>query len=165
MVVLAAVLRTLPYAMAVLWPAQRSIPPALLDAAAVDGLGPFGQALRVGLPMTRAAIATSTGQSFTLVRGASDALLSHLQQERQQALESSQATYTTATNVGTGVFVGALILIALLGWRLTRSIVRRKSAVSALCSRCDEPYSCTPLKKSSSPTRRRSMCSTHAPLG
>src|SRR5205807_1119884 len=55
MIVLAGVLRTFPYALLVVWPAVRSIPPAFLDAAAVDGLGPWGQAVKVALPMTREA--------------------------------------------------------------------------------------------------------------
>ncbi len=69
MVVLAAVLRTFPYAMLVVWPALRSVPPALLDAAAVDGLGPWGQALRVALPMTRAAVVAAFGVAFALALG------------------------------------------------------------------------------------------------
>src|SRR5262249_8044418 len=66
---LAAVLRTFPYALLVLWPAVRTIPPEFLDAAAVDGLGPWGQVRRVGLPMTRLAIVAAWGVAFVLALG------------------------------------------------------------------------------------------------
>jgi len=66
---LAAVLRTFPYALLVVWPAVRSIPPAFLDAAAADGLGPAGRALRVGLPLTRGAVVAAWGVAFALALG------------------------------------------------------------------------------------------------
>jgi iron(III) transport system permease protein len=69
MVVLAAVLRTFPYALLVLWPAVRSVPPEFLDAAAVDGLGPWGQAWKVALPLTRRAAVAAWAVAFTLALG------------------------------------------------------------------------------------------------
>ena len=69
MIVLAAVLRTFPYALLVLWPAVRGLPPEFLDAAAVDGLGPAGQVWHVGLPLTRAAAVAAWGVAFTLALG------------------------------------------------------------------------------------------------
>jgi iron(III) transport system permease protein len=69
MVVLAGVLRTFSYALLVLWPSVRTIPPAFLDAAAVDGLGPWGVAWRVAIPMTRPAIVAAWGVSFVLSLG------------------------------------------------------------------------------------------------
>lgn len=63
------VLRTFPYALLVLWPAVRSIPPEFLDAAAVDGLDPWGQARRVGVPLTRAARLAAWGVAFVLALG------------------------------------------------------------------------------------------------
>ncbi len=69
MLVLAAILRILPYALLIVWPATRSIAPAFLDAAAVDGLGPIGRAVRVGLPLTRGALVAAWGVSFALALG------------------------------------------------------------------------------------------------
>jgi iron(III) transport system permease protein len=69
MIVLAAVLRTFPYALLVLWPAVRALPPEFLDAAAVDGLGPGGQARRVAIPLTRAAAVAAWCVAFTLALG------------------------------------------------------------------------------------------------
>jgi iron(III) transport system permease protein len=69
MIVLAAVLRTLPYGVLVLWPAVRAVPPEFLDAAAVDGLGPVGQAWHVALPLTRTAAAGAWCVAFTLALG------------------------------------------------------------------------------------------------
>ncbi len=69
MVVLALVVRTLPYALLVLWPAVRAIPPEHFDAAAVDGYGCVGQVLKVGIPLTRGAILASWGVSFALGLG------------------------------------------------------------------------------------------------
>lgn len=66
MIVLAGVLRTFPYALAVLWPSIRTLPPALLDSAAVDGLGPLGVVWRVALPLTRAATLAAWCVAFTL---------------------------------------------------------------------------------------------------
>jgi iron(III) transport system permease protein len=51
-VVFAQAVRTLPYATLILWPALRVLPPELLESAALDGVGPSGQALRVALPLT-----------------------------------------------------------------------------------------------------------------
>ncbi len=69
LVVLAYVLRTLPYALMILWPAVRMIPPTFLDAAALEGYGPWGQARRLGLPLTRSAIAAAWGVAFALALG------------------------------------------------------------------------------------------------
>jgi iron(III) transport system permease protein len=69
MVVLADVLRTLPYALLVLWPAVRTVPPEFLDGAAVDGLGPWGQVGKVALPMTRSAVVAAWGVAFVLALG------------------------------------------------------------------------------------------------
>jgi iron(III) transport system permease protein len=66
---LAYVLRTLPYAVLVLWPALRSIPEVLLDAAALDGHGPWGQVRRVVLPLSRGALLAAWGVAFVLALG------------------------------------------------------------------------------------------------
>lgn len=68
-VVLAAVLRTFPYALLVLWPAVRTIPAGSLDAAAVDGLSPWQVVWRVALPTTRASAVAAWGVSFVLAIG------------------------------------------------------------------------------------------------
>ncbi|WP_435021698.1 ABC transporter permease [Tundrisphaera sp. TA3] len=69
LVILAFGFRTLPYALLVAWPAVRGLPPEILEAAEVDGCGPLGQAIRVGVPLTRAAIAASWGVAFALAMG------------------------------------------------------------------------------------------------
>ncbi len=66
---LAAVLRTFPYALLVLWPSVRTIPRELLDAAAVDGLGEWGQIRKVAFPGTRPAIVAAWGVAFVLALG------------------------------------------------------------------------------------------------
>jgi iron(III) transport system permease protein len=69
MIVLAGLIRTLPFALLVLWPAQRTIPPAWLEAAALDGHGPWGQVRRVALPATRDALLAAWGVAFVLALG------------------------------------------------------------------------------------------------
>ena len=68
-VVLAGVLRTFPYALLILWPAVRALPQEFLDAAAVDGLGPWGVIRRVALPLTRGALFGAWGVAFVLALG------------------------------------------------------------------------------------------------
>jgi iron(III) transport system permease protein len=55
-VVLGYVLRSLPFALLVLWPAVRGVPVAFLESAELDGRGPIGRICRVALPMTSGAI-------------------------------------------------------------------------------------------------------------
>jgi iron(III) transport system permease protein len=69
LVVLAYMLRTLPYAVLVLWPSVRSLPVAYLEAASLEGYGPWGQARRVAIPLTLGAIAASWGVAFALGLG------------------------------------------------------------------------------------------------
>ena len=56
MVVMAQALRALPYVLLVLWPFVRSFPRDYLDAAALDGHGPWGQMFRVVLPLSLRAL-------------------------------------------------------------------------------------------------------------
>jgi iron(III) transport system permease protein len=56
MIVLAQALRALPYVLLILWPFLRSFPQDYLDAAALDGYGPWGQMLRVVLPLSLRAL-------------------------------------------------------------------------------------------------------------
>ncbi|MFO0888984.1 MAG: ABC transporter permease subunit [Isosphaeraceae bacterium] len=51
-VVMAQAVRTLPYAILILWPALAVLPAGLLEAAAIEGHGGAGRALRVALPLT-----------------------------------------------------------------------------------------------------------------
>ncbi len=51
----AALVRYFPYAVALLWPVVRLLPRDLIDAARVDGAGPFRQLFRVVVPLTRSA--------------------------------------------------------------------------------------------------------------
>ena len=69
LIVLADVIRTLPFALLLLWPAIRTIPPEWLDAAAVDGQGPWGQVRRVALPATRDATLAAWCVAFVLALG------------------------------------------------------------------------------------------------
>lgn len=66
---LAYALRTLPYALLVLWPALRTLSDAHLDAAALDGHGLWGQVRTVALPLTLAPLAAAWGVSFVLALG------------------------------------------------------------------------------------------------
>ncbi len=54
MIVLAETARSLPYAILLLWPFAWAFPRDYLDAAAIDGLGPWSRAWRVVLPLSRA---------------------------------------------------------------------------------------------------------------
>jgi iron(III) transport system permease protein len=67
--VLAFVLRTLPYAILILWPCLRILPDAFFEAASIDGLGPAGQAFRIGLPLTIRPLAAAVATSFVLGLG------------------------------------------------------------------------------------------------
>jgi iron(III) transport system permease protein len=69
LVVVAGLIRTLPFALLVLWPALRTISPEWLDAAAVDGHGPWGQVRRVALPASRDALLAAWGVAFVLALG------------------------------------------------------------------------------------------------
>jgi iron(III) transport system permease protein len=69
MFVMADLLRTLPYAVLVLWPSIRTLPSEHFDAAALDGYGDWGQVRRIALPMTRRATLAAWGVSFALALG------------------------------------------------------------------------------------------------
>jgi iron(III) transport system permease protein len=69
LIVMAHVVRTLPFALLVLWPGLRTIPPAWLDAAEVDGHGEWGRIRRVALPATRDALVAAWGVTFVLALG------------------------------------------------------------------------------------------------
>ena len=69
MIVLADMVRTLPFALLVLWPAVRTIASAWLDAAEIEGYGPWGQVRRVALPATRDALLAAWGVAFVLALG------------------------------------------------------------------------------------------------
>ena len=69
LLILAYVLRTLPYALVVLWPAVRSLPAEYLEVAWLEGHGAWGQARRVAIPLTLGAVAAAWGVSFALAMG------------------------------------------------------------------------------------------------
>ncbi len=69
MLVLADVLRTLPFALLILWPAARTIPSEHLEAAALDGLGPRAIAWRVAIPLSLGALIAAWGVAFVLALG------------------------------------------------------------------------------------------------
>jgi iron(III) transport system permease protein len=68
-VVLAYVLRTLPYAVLILWPATRGVADAHVESAEIDGYNARGVARRVGLPLTLGAALAAWGASFVLSVG------------------------------------------------------------------------------------------------
>ncbi len=68
-VMLAFVVRTLPYAVLVLWPAARAVPNAHVEAARLDGYGSRGVVRRLGLPLTLGAALAAWGVSFVLSVG------------------------------------------------------------------------------------------------
>jgi iron(III) transport system permease protein len=59
-------MRTLPYALLVLWPALRVLPRELLESASVDGLGEWGVVRRVALPLSARAILAAWAVTFIL---------------------------------------------------------------------------------------------------
>ncbi len=67
--VMAYVMRTWPYALLILWPAIRSLPPEHFETAELEGYGSFGQVLRIALPMTLGAIGLSWGVAFAISLG------------------------------------------------------------------------------------------------
>lgn len=67
--ILGYVLKTMPFALLVLWPAVRTVPESLIESAEVDGLGPLGRVVRVGLPMTLGASGASGLVCFVLAMG------------------------------------------------------------------------------------------------
>jgi iron(III) transport system permease protein len=68
-VILAYMLRTLPYAVLVTWPAVRSLPVEYFEAATLEGYGPWARARRVAIPLTLGAIGAAWGVSFALSLG------------------------------------------------------------------------------------------------
>jgi iron(III) transport system permease protein len=67
--VLVDLLRTLPYAMLVLWPALRTFPDDYLEAAALDGLSPAAIVRRIVIPLTRGPALAAWGVAFALAMG------------------------------------------------------------------------------------------------
>src|SRR5208282_3139349 len=65
-VVMAQSIRTLPYALLVLWPALRILPGELLESAVLDGHGPWGQLWHVILPLSRRVLAAAWCVAFVL---------------------------------------------------------------------------------------------------
>lgn len=68
-VILAYAARTLPYAVVLLWPALRIIPPEHLEVAATEGYGPWGVLRRVAVPLSRGPLVAAWGASFVLASG------------------------------------------------------------------------------------------------
>lgn len=68
-VVLALVARTLPYALAILWPVVRAIPDAYLESAALDGLSPSGRVRWIAWPIARPATFTAWSLCAALALG------------------------------------------------------------------------------------------------
>jgi len=66
LIVLAETLRSMPYALLLLWPFLRSFPQDYLDAAALDGYGPWRQMFRVVLPLSRRALMAAWAIAFAI---------------------------------------------------------------------------------------------------
>jgi len=62
----ASVLRFFPFALAILWPAVRQVPAELIEAARVDGAGPWAELLRLLLPLT-AAVSLRAGLAVSVL--------------------------------------------------------------------------------------------------
>jgi iron(III) transport system permease protein len=69
MIVMAETVRSLPYALLLLWPILRSFPQDYLDAAALDGHGPCGQVVRVVLPLSWRPLLAAWAVAFALGLG------------------------------------------------------------------------------------------------
>jgi iron(III) transport system permease protein len=69
MVVMAETLRTLPYSLLILWPFLRSFPQDYLDAAALDGHGPWRRVFRVVLPLSRRPLLAAWAIAFAIGLG------------------------------------------------------------------------------------------------
>ena len=68
-IVLAYVMRTWPYALLVLWPAVRMLPPEYFESAELEGCGPIVQVAWIALPLTLGAIGLAWGAAFVLSLG------------------------------------------------------------------------------------------------
>jgi iron(III) transport system permease protein len=69
MIVLAEGLRSLPYALLLLWPFLSAFPSEYLDAAALDGHGRLGQVFHVVLPLSRRALVAAWAVAFAIGLG------------------------------------------------------------------------------------------------
>jgi iron(III) transport system permease protein len=65
-IVLAETMRSLPYALLLLWPFLKSFPQDYLDAAALDGYSPWGQMFRVVLPLSGRALIAAWAITFAI---------------------------------------------------------------------------------------------------
>ncbi|WP_169974224.1 ABC transporter permease [Tautonia rosea] len=68
-VILGAMIRTVPFAVLVLWPAVRRVPLAVLESAEVDGWGPWQRVWRVAVPLSLRGIAGAWLVAFVLAMG------------------------------------------------------------------------------------------------
>jgi iron(III) transport system permease protein len=65
-VIMAQSVRTLPYALLILWPALRILPGELLESALLDGHGFWGQLFHVALPLSSRALVAAWCVAFVL---------------------------------------------------------------------------------------------------
>jgi iron(III) transport system permease protein len=66
MVVMAQSVRTLPYALLILWPVLRTLPRELLESAALDGLGPGDVVWRLAMPLSSRGLLAAWFVAFVL---------------------------------------------------------------------------------------------------
>jgi iron(III) transport system permease protein len=69
LLVLGYVLRTFPFALAILWPAARRFPREWLETATLDGLKPARRLVRIVLPLLRTSLAAAWIAAFALALG------------------------------------------------------------------------------------------------
>jgi iron(III) transport system permease protein len=69
MIVLAETLRSLPYALLLLWPFLHSFPHDYIDTAALEGHGPLGQFIHVVLPLSRRPLLAAWAIAFAIGLG------------------------------------------------------------------------------------------------
>jgi iron(III) transport system permease protein len=112
--VLAYVLRTLPYAILVLWPSLRTLPEAHLDAAAIDGYDGWGQVRKVALPLSRGALAAAWGVAFVLAFGELSASLV-VEPPTRVRLFTSQVWALLHTGVESHLAGVALVMLTVVG--------------------------------------------------
>jgi iron(III) transport system permease protein len=69
MIVMAESLRSLPYALLLLWPFLRAFPEEYLETAAIEGHTPWGQIVHVVLPMSRRPLLAAWAIAFAIGLG------------------------------------------------------------------------------------------------
>ena len=127
----------IPYAYLTVAAALRNMDPAMEEAAALNGSGVFGTALRVTLPVIRPSLISASFFIFVLACGtfAIPAVLDRASQVRFLAVDVFQASATYPIDYGTSAAIGTLLLwmslIGIAGYRFASRAARRFVTVTA----------------------------------